>query len=156
MPRAALLVLALAAMPALAAAQATKAPAKSSATKSAGAKTPKPPARTTLSGVYTLEDAAYGKEMYVGLCASCHQAISHTGPAFRKKWTGRPLSELYNFMRTQMPKNDPATLADEDYAALLSYMLQMNQMPAGKTALSTDTLELAKIRIDTARAVRKP
>ena len=143
-------------MPALATAQGTKTPAKSSATTSTRAKAPKPAGRTTLSGVYTLEDAAYGKEMYVGLCASCHQAVSHTGPAFRKKWTGRPLSELYNFMRTQMPKNDPVTLADEDYAALLSYMLQMNQMPAGRTSLSTDTLELAKIRIDTARAVRKP
>lgn len=154
--RAVLLALALAAMPAFASAQGTKSSAKSSTTRTAGAKTVKPPGKTTLSGVYTLEDAAYGKEMYVGLCASCHQAISHTGPAFRKKWTGRPLSELYNFMRTQMPKNDPATLADEDYAALLSYMLQMNQMPAGRTSLSTDTLELAKIRIDTARAVRKP
>jgi mono/diheme cytochrome c family protein len=124
-------------------------------TASAG-KTPQGRAdRTTLSGVYTRDDADYGKEMYAGLCASCHKAIAHTGPTFRKKWAGRPLSDLYMYMRTLMPKNEPASLADEDYAALLSYMLQMNQMPAGKTSLSTDTLELAKIRIDMAVAVRK-
>ena len=97
-----------------------------------------------------------GKEMYAGLCASCHQAVTHTGPGFRKKWAGRPLSELYTFMKTMMPKNEPGSLADEDYGVLLAYMLQMNQMPAGNTYLSTDTLELRKIRIDTARAVKKP
>jgi S-disulfanyl-L-cysteine oxidoreductase SoxD len=112
-------------------------------------------AKTTLSGVYTLDEAAAGKELYLGLCASCHQAVTHTGPAFRKKWTGKPLSQLYTFMRTMMPKNEPGSLADEDYGVLLAYMLQMNQMPAGKTYLSTDTLELRKIRIDTVRTSRK-
>ena len=93
--------------------------------------------------------------MYAGLCASCHTAASHTGPPFRRKWAGRPLAELFTYMRTMMPKNDPASLADEDYAVLLAYMLQMNRMPAGKATLSTDSTELAKIRIDTAKAVRK-
>jgi len=143
----------------------TKTPPSAGTSSKTGAKTgsktasktaPAPAGPTTLSGVYTREDAAYGKDMYLGLCASCHQAIAHTGPAFRKKWTGHRLSELYTFMRTMMPKNEPGSLADEDYAALLSYMLQLNQMPAGKTSLSTDTLELRKIRIDTARAVQKP
>jgi hypothetical protein len=55
-----------------------------------------------------------------------------------------------------MPKNDPGSLADEDYAIILAYMLQMNRMPPGKTYLSTDTLELRKIRFDTVRAARKP
>ena len=93
--------------------------------------------------------------MYAGLCASCHTAASHTGPPFRRKWAGRPLAELFTYMRTMMPKNDPASLADEDYAVLLAYMLQMNRMPAGKATLSTDSTELAKIRIDTAKVVRK-
>ncbi|HET9426141.1 MAG TPA: cytochrome c [Gemmatimonadaceae bacterium] len=133
--------------------------AQSATKKTAAAPAKKAPARsglTTLSGVYTREEANIGKEIYVALCESCHKAVSHTGPVFRLKWTGRPLSELYTYMRTMMPKNEPGSLADEDYAVLLAYMLQMNQMPAGKTYLSTDTTELAKIRIDTARSVRKP
>lgn len=115
----------------------------------------KPAGLTTLSGVYTKEEADAGSELYAGLCASCHTAISHTGAGFKAKWAGRPLSELFDYMKTQMPKNDPASLADEDYAVLLAYMLQMNRMPAGKTALSTDPAKLAKIRIDTARTARK-
>jgi mono/diheme cytochrome c family protein len=116
---------------------------------------PKPTGPTTLSGVYTIEEAKAGKEMYAGLCAGCHTAVSHTGPSFRLKWTGAPLSELFTYIKTMMPKNDPGSLADEDYGVLLAYMLQMNQMPAGKTWLSTDTTELAKIRIDTARTVKR-
>jgi S-disulfanyl-L-cysteine oxidoreductase SoxD len=138
-------------------AQGTKTPAtKTGSTKTASAKAAAPwTGPTTLSGVYTREEATAGKELYVGLCASCHQAVTHTGPVFRKKWAGKPLSELYTYMRTLMPKNDPGSLADEDYGVLLAYMLQMNQMPAGKAYLSTDTLELRKIRIDTARTAKK-
>jgi mono/diheme cytochrome c family protein len=160
MLRPALFALALtaAAAPLLAQTSKTTKPASGSTKTPAAAKPapPLPPGKTTLSGVYTREEAEAGKEMYAGLCASCHQAATHTGPTFRKKWTGKPLSELYTFMKTMMPKNEPGSLADEDYGVLLAYMLQMNQMPAGKTYLSTDTLELRKIRIDTARAVKKP
>jgi S-disulfanyl-L-cysteine oxidoreductase SoxD len=132
--------------------------AKTAATAPAAKRSTAPAARpkSTLSGVYTLEEASAGKEMYASLCASCHTAASHTGPAFRNKWSGKPLSQLYVFMKTMMPKNEPGSLADEDYSVLLAYMLQMNQMPAGKAYLSTDTTVLAKIRIDTVRAVRKP
>ena len=157
MIRAACFALFVAAAPALA--QGTKAPGstKTSSTKTTSTKTSasQRAQKTTLSGVYTLEEATAGKELYLGLCAGCHQAVTHTGPAFRKKWTGKPLSELYTYMRTLMPKNDPGSLADEDYGILLAYMLQMNQMPAGKAYLSTDTLELRKIRIDTVRAIGK-
>jgi mono/diheme cytochrome c family protein len=108
--------------------------------------------RSTLSGVYSAADARDGRDLYLGYCASCHAAVSHTGPAFRQKWAGRPLSDLFMFMRTNMPKNDPASLGDDQYGVLLAYLLQMNKMPPGKTPLSPDSANLAKIRIDTVRA----
>jgi hypothetical protein len=113
--------------------------------------------KSTLAGVYTLEEATAGKDIYASLCGTCHLLSNlHTGPEFRKKWAGKPLSDLYMLMRVSMPKNDPGSLADEDYGIILAYMLEMNRMPPGKTYLSTDTLELRKIRFDTARTVRKP
>ena len=48
---------------------------------------------------------------------------------------GRTVAELFTYIRTMMPKNDPGSLADEDYAALLAYLLQANQMPAGRSTL---------------------
>ena len=169
MIRVALLALVVAAIPAHA--QATKNPPTKAGSSSASTKTgstktgsgksgssrPAAPQKTTLSGVYTLEEADAGKELYAPLCGSCHLANNpHTAPEFRKKWTGKPLSELFAVMRTTMPKNDPASLSDEDYGVILAYMLQLNNMPSGKAYLSTDTLELRKIRFDTVRTVRKP
>jgi mono/diheme cytochrome c family protein len=153
MIRTAFLTLVAAAVPALG--QATKKPA---ATKTGTAKAAaQPRQKTTLSGVYTLDGAAAGKDLYAGLCSSCHTTANlHNSPEFRKKWAGKTLSDLFNYMRATMPKNDPGSLADEDYAIILAYMLQMNRMPPGKTYLSTDTLELRKIRFDTVRAARKP
>lgn len=156
MIRAAFLAIGLAAAPALA--QTSKPTPKTGSAKTSSPKTKTTPApqKTTLSGVYTLEDAAAGKELYAGLCGSCHNtANQHNAPEFLKKWTGHRLSELFVLMRATMPKNDPGSLADEDYSAVLAYILQMNKMPPGKTYLSTDTLELRKIRFDTARTVGK-
>jgi S-disulfanyl-L-cysteine oxidoreductase SoxD len=157
MIRTAFLALVVAAMPALG--QTAKKPSttKTGSTKTASNKTAAAPAKTTLSGVYTREEADAGKELYAPLCSSCHLAMNqHSTPEFRKKWTGKSLSDLYTIMRSTMPKNDPGSLADEDYAVVLAYMLQLNKMPAGKTYLSTDTLELRKIRFDTVRTVQKP
>jgi mono/diheme cytochrome c family protein len=174
MIRAAFLVLVVAATPAIA--QTTKKPpatktgstktgstktgsTKTASTKTASTKTAsaKPPMKSALTGVYTLEEATAGKELYAGLCASCHlTANQHNAPEFRKKWTGKPLSDLFVFMKASMPKNDPGSLAEEDYGVILAYMLQMNKMPPGKAYLSTDTLELRKIKFDTVRSVRKP
>jgi mono/diheme cytochrome c family protein len=157
MIRASFFVLALAATSL--SAQATRNPSatKTSSAKAAPTRTKPAPAKTTLSGIYTLEEADAGKELYAPLCGSCHFANNpHTAPEFRKKWAGKRLSDLFTVMRTTMPKNDPASLSDEDYGVILAYMLQLNKMPPGKTYLSTDTLELRKIRFDTVRAVRKP
>ena len=152
MIRAAILAIGLAAAPAMA--QTSKTTPKTSPSKT---KTTPAPQKTTLSGVYTIEDAAAGKELYAGLCGSCHNtANQHNAPEFRKKWAGHRLSDLFLLMRTTMPKNDPGSLADEDYGVVLAYILQMNKMPPGKTYLSTDTLELRKIKFDTVRTIKKP
>jgi len=130
---------------------------KAASTKAASTKSAALLTKSTLSGVYSVDDATAGKELYAGLCASCHlTANQHNAPEFRKKWTGKPLSDLFVFMRSTMPKNDPGSLADEDYGVILAYMLQMNKMPPGKSYLSTDTLQLRKIKFDTVRSVRKP
>ena len=82
-------------------------------------------------------------------CVSCHAASTHTSPQFRAKWAGRPLSDLFNYMRTSMPQNNPASLDYSQYGVILAYILQLNKNPAGQTPLSPDPDDLAKIRIDT-------
>ena len=104
-------------------------------------------ARTTRSGVFSKAQAARGADVYAGYCKTCHTAQTHTGATFNANWKGRPLSELYVFMRDRMPKNDPASLSAEEYVDVLAYVLQMNRMPAGATELPPDSTLLSRIRI---------
>jgi mono/diheme cytochrome c family protein len=103
---------------------------------------------TTRSGVYTSQQAARGRDVYLGNCKSCHTPESHTGAAFHATWNKRSLSDLYAYMRERMPKNDPGALSDQEYADVLAYVLKMNRMPAGKAELPTDAAAIKRIRID--------
>jgi hypothetical protein len=112
--------------------------------------------RSTQGGVYSAEQAARGEELYAGMCKSCHTAASHTGVAFQKSWDGRALSDLFGYISTKMPKNEPGSLAPEEYVDLLAYLLKLNQMPVGVAELSPDTTMLGAIRIETRAAPSHP
>jgi S-disulfanyl-L-cysteine oxidoreductase SoxD len=112
--------------------------------------------RSTRAGVYSAEQATRGQDLYAGMCKSCHTAASHTGVAFQKSWEGRSLSELFGYISTKMPKNEPGSLAPEEYADLLAYLLKLNQMPVGATELPPDTSVLGTIRIDARAQSSRP
>lgn len=119
---------------------------------SLGAQTP----TTTKSGIYTSEQAERGRMTYALSCRSCHTAASHTGVTFAKWWKDRTVADLYGFMSTQMPKNDPGSLAPEQYADVVAYLLKMNTMPAGTTELLADSSALAQIRIELPAPSKSP
>jgi len=109
---------------------------------------------STLGGVYTAKQAVRGGDVYAAMCQGCHTAASHTGVTFKNTWTGRPLSDLFAYVRERMPKNDPGSLTAEEYADVIAYLLKLNQMPAGQAELAPDSLELKKIRIDSVKTSR--
>jgi hypothetical protein len=47
-----------------------------------------------------------------------------------------------------MPKNDPGSLAPEDVADVMAYLLKMNAMPVGPAELPADVDSLKPIRIE--------
>ena len=104
--------------------------------------------QTTRAGVYTAEQAERGRMTYALSCRSCHTAASHTGVTFAKWWKDRTVADLFGFMSTQMPKNDPGSLEKEQYADVVAYLLKMNAMPVGTTELLADSSALAQIRIE--------
>ena len=127
--------------------------------RGAAAQPPADAARTTRSGVYTAAQADRGSDVYAGMCRSCHTAASHTGVTFAKWWKGRTLAELFAYVSERMPKNDPGSLAPEQYADVIAYLLRMNAMPAGTAELPPDPTPLAAIRIevpDTTAGAPKP
>lgn len=115
------------------------------------AKGPRPSGPSTEVGVYTNEQANRGKQVYAASCRSCHSPTSHTGQVFADWWQNKRLSELYNYIATQMPKNDPGTLYPEDVADVVAYLLKMNEMPTGSAELYPDVDSLKKFWIDARR-----
>jgi mono/diheme cytochrome c family protein len=112
--------------------------------------------RSTLSGVYSAEQATRGGDVYAGMCKSCHTAASHTGTTFDKLWSGRSLADLFGYISTKMPKNEPGSLAPEEYVDVLAYLLKLNDMPAGAAELEPDTTALGRIRIESRASAAKP
>jgi mono/diheme cytochrome c family protein len=101
-----------------------------------------------MDGVYTAAQATKGRDVFATVCQSCHTPTVHSGPPFRNKWFGRSLGDLFEFLRTEMPKSDPGSLSDDEYVLAIAYLMKINGMPTGRTALAPDSASLYDIRID--------
>jgi mono/diheme cytochrome c family protein len=104
--------------------------------------------KSTTQGVYTVAQAAKGKNVFNGACLGCHTTATHMGPAFELKWFGRPLWELYGYLSNLMPKSAPGTLTEDEYVWVTAYILKLNGMPAGKVELNAEPAWLKAVRID--------
>jgi plastocyanin/cytochrome c5 len=85
----------------------------------------------------TAEQVNLGKASYASSCAACHgaaltgqdRAPALVGSAFSTGWIGRDALSLFDRIRTTMPPTAPASLSDEAYAALVSFILYSNDRP---------------------------
>lgn len=102
---------------------------------------------TTLSGVYTAAQATRGRDTFAMNCLGCHTTASHTGVAFMRPWKGKPLLDLFQYIRYSMPKSEPGSLSDVEYLQVTAYILQLNGMPDGPGELAADSTSLSRIRI---------
>jgi len=110
---------------------------------------------TTLSKIFTDVQASKGKEAFQTTCLSCHKPVELAGDKFWSGLVGRPLGEFFGYIRSSMPQDNPGSLADDDYAAVTAYILQLNTMPAGERPLPGDSAALAKIRVVRPDTTRK-
>ena len=110
-------------------------------------------AQSTDAGIYTLDQAAAGRMIYRRDCAVCHgDALegAEAGPdlagqAFRGRWRGLPLSEFFDLTKQTMPVTNPAGLSDQEYAAVVAFMLNRNGYRPGDQSLGSDLSQLAVI-----------
>jgi S-disulfanyl-L-cysteine oxidoreductase SoxD len=124
-----------------------------------GAQTPDS-LRSTLSGVFTEEQAGKGKDVFLGHCQSCHTNADLTSADFKADWVGKVLSEFFTFLKETMPESEPGALSNEQYAAVTAYVLQLNGLPVGATPLATTADSLASIKFEVPPAglasIRRP
>lgn len=114
---------------------------------------------TTFSGVFSAAQATSGRAVYRGSCESCHSTSELAGSAFWSEWVGRALVELFRYIRESMPKDNPASLSDDDYSNVLAYILQLNAMPPGDLPLPSDSTALSQIKVvppDTTTKGKRP
>lgn len=104
--------------------------------------------KTTQLGVYTEAQAQRGAQTYAGTCGSCHTPSSHTGATYNQNWQGHPLSDLYLYVSTQMPQDNPGSLDPNSAADVVAFLLKTYSMPAGSQELAPDTVAMKKIIID--------
>jgi mono/diheme cytochrome c family protein len=98
-------------------------------------------------GVYTVEQAKRGEQLYDKKCSHCHgmdlngglHAPALAGSAFTPNWDNMSLDDLFERMRTTMPEDDPGSLTRRQTADIVAFMLQKGQYPAGTADLPAET-----------------
>jgi S-disulfanyl-L-cysteine oxidoreductase SoxD len=101
--------------------------------------------KTIWDGVYTAAQAERGQRVSQASCFGCHAQTEWANPMFLTVWSGRPVGVLYENLRMTMPYDAPGRLSREEYADVVSYMLRLNNVPAGETELPSDAESLATI-----------
>ena len=118
----------------------------------AGAQQAKP---APAAALFSDAQAARGDALYAENCAQCHRfdltggdlAPALTGPAFTLRWAPKPLSELFDYMRTQMPLNSPGGMGAQQNADMLAFLLKKSGYAAGKTDLPATTEALSRVKL---------
>lgn len=111
---------------------------------------------STRDGIYTSQQAQKGADLFSRSCAICHGVDirgGEAGPAllgnvFWDKWSGQPLSALFELTRTTMPVTNPDGFSGAQYAELLAFILQQNGLPAADIEMGGSAATLAEIILE--------
>jgi len=125
----------------------------------AQAPAPAAESRSVWDGVYTDDQAKRGEPLYRKECAACHgdmltggeSAPPLTGGAFLANWNGLTMADLFDRIRKTMPQSNPGRLTRQQDADILSFLLNVNKFPAGKTELYRQSEMLKEIRFESAK-----
>ena len=97
-------------------------------------------------GVYTEARRRAAQSEYTTHCASCHRDDLGgyndilKGQRFMEKNRESSLHLFFDKTRTTMPRGAPASLSDKAYVDIVSYMLKVNEFPAGAQELRVEDL----------------
>jgi mono/diheme cytochrome c family protein len=112
-------------------------------------------------GVYIQEQASGGKIIYDQQCSACHGTDvlkvrtsgppNLTGSVFKDNWNSLTVSDLFEYIKKGMPRNDAGRLTREQTASVVAFIFTSNGFPAGQKELPTDPPALKAIRFDAAK-----
>jgi mono/diheme cytochrome c family protein len=105
-------------------------------------------------GVYTQAQAKRGELTYAQNCLICHgpdllggeMAPPLVGGTFQSNWNEQSLGDLFERIRISMPLNAPGSLASQQVAEVMAYLLSKDGYPVGQTELWTQVEALKEIK----------
>lgn len=115
-----------------------------------------PQTKTVWDGIYTEEQAARGEPLYQEWCASCHApdlsggdlAPGLVGGEFTWNWSGLTVGQLFERLRISMPQENPSSVSRAEKAAILAFMLRVNEFPTGEQELADRTAMLEQFMFE--------
>jgi len=91
------------------------------------------------NGVYTVEQAGRGQDVYVSKCSECHDGgimgPELWGKDFLGSWEGKNVRALFDAVKGTMPADAPGSLSERDAVDVVAYILKENDQPAGASPL---------------------
>lgn len=110
--------------------------------------TAQPAQRTIRDGVYSAAQAARGERLFESICMNCHEIAEFTAAgAYLDDVDGKPLWETFEYIWSEMPEDEPASLDPRDYAAVLAYIFSVYGAPSGDADLPIEQEALEAITI---------
>ena len=101
--------------------------------------------KSAKDGIYASAQAERGRAAFENSCSGCHgpDLAGVTGPElagerFMSRWDFQTVNQLYREIKTRMPRSNPATLTDDTYLDIVTYILQANSLPPGRDELKAD------------------
>lgn len=110
----------------------------------------------TSSVSFTASQMSKGDKQFAQSCAACHgehleggAGPALTGPTFEtlSKKVGANVGDIFTYMSTNMPLNEPASLSHDQYVSIMAYILSQNGYKPGKKALTFKIAETSKAPI---------
>jgi S-disulfanyl-L-cysteine oxidoreductase SoxD len=108
--------------------------------------------KTVWQGAYTEAQAKRGEATYSAECARCHRDDLTgynsvlIGSRFMNDWREDTVDHFFSLVKQTMPRTAPSSLTDGQYLDIVSYVLKMNDFPAGAQELTMN--DIGGIRVE--------
>ncbi len=114
--------------------------------------------RSIWEGVYTEQQANRGEREYGRSCEHCHgpglegdggrEIPPLVSDPFMRSWRGKNLKQFFDLLSRSMPADNRGSLSARTYIDLIAYLLRVNDVPAGTSALPDAPAGLEAISIE--------
>ena len=97
------------------------------------------------AGVYSVEQAERGEQLFGEACLVCHQPEEFAAGGYMEGWDGMNVNDFVEFIRSTMPEDNPGRLKRQEYSDIVAFLFQENGLPAGETEMVRKALKQIQI-----------